>query len=37
MSTLTRKQEMLGAGRAMLAKVNQTPKTVLTLLTNRGG
>ena len=37
MSIFTRNQVMMGAGMAMLAQANQTPKTVLTLLTNRGG
>lgn len=37
MSSFTRNQIMLGAGMAMLAQANQTPQTVLQLLTNRGG
>ncbi|MCH8886876.1 MAG: flagellin [SAR324 cluster bacterium] len=37
MSIFTRNQVMMAAGMAMLAQANQTPKTVLTLLTNRGG
>ena len=37
MSVFTRNQVMMAAGMAMLAQANQTPKTVLTLLTNGGG
>lgn len=37
MSIFTRNQVMMSAGMAMLAQANQTPQTVLTLLTNRGG
>ena len=36
-SQFTRNKIMLGAGMAMLAQANQTPQTVLNLLTNRGG
>ncbi|MDH5750901.1 MAG: flagellin [Deltaproteobacteria bacterium] len=36
-STFTRNQIMLASGMAMLAQANQTPQSVLTLLTNRGG
>ena len=36
-STFTRNQIMLSSGMAMLAQANQTPQTVLQLLTNRGG
>ena len=36
MSIFTRNNVMLAAGMAMLAQANQTPQTVLTLLTNRG-
>ncbi len=35
-SQFTRNQVMLASGMAMLAQANQTPQTVLQLLTNRG-